>query len=240
MYVWKLWRDSRSRWVICTTLGLTWLGMTLYLATGFKHIAPAPTGPGFARFVANLYGPVVFMAILTALLLSEASLGMDFAKNTAEALLTRPRPRRYFAWTGWLFGMAQILALMYLMVGCFLAVLAGLAGTGPNWRLLTMPILLLPAVGMLFGVGYLVGVLGNGKYGAVAGLGVIVAYYSGVTLVMGHWNIHYPPRWWFDALSSWARPGSPGAFPILPLLGWMLVALLFPLLAQWSLERKQI
>ena len=109
-----------------------------------------------------------------------------------------------------------------------------------SWRLLAMPILLLPGVALLFGLGYLLSSMSNGRQGAILAFGALIAYYGTVTLITQHWHLHYPPPWWFDALSFWATGGQPGGFPALAALGWMAVALLFPYLVQRSLERKDI
>ncbi len=110
-----------------------------------------------------------------------------------------------------------------------------------NWRLLALPVLLLPAVVLLFGLGYLISVLSNGRYGAVLTFGLLLVYFVAVAFLADHWHIGLP-HWWFGSLPRWAidGPGLPERFPAIPLVGWMAFTLLFPLLAQYSLQRKQL
>jgi ABC-type transport system involved in multi-copper enzyme maturation permease subunit len=249
MYVWKLWRDTRARFLGCLVMGLIWAATVAYFQMPYVPAGavlktlrhdPKLQQAAWNSLSHALLAPVIIIALLTALSFCELGLGSDLAKGTAELLFTRPRRRAYFSWTAWIFNAYQLLLLMYLMALCGATVLFYMTGAVLSWRPFLLPLLALPSVLLLLGVGYLIVVLTNGRNGASLAFGVLVLYIMILPTLYIRWHFQLP-GWWFSTLPWWGQ--SPGALPryIVPAtIGWSVAALVFPLLAQWSLERKEI
>ncbi len=248
MYVWKLWRDSRTRFLVCLIAGLLWAGAAVYLKQtlyvrssvaldALKHNVRIQQA-AWTDINVDLFPSLTAMGVLIALCLCETGLARDFALGQGEFVLTRPRRRRYFAWTGWLFGAGQIFLTMALMLLCGFGLLFYLSGVVLNWRALALPILLLPSILLLYGIGYALAVSTNGRNGAITAFGVLLLYFFVVPAFYFYWHVALP-RWWFSSLPDWAIRGQ-GSFPAVALVGWIAFALVFPLLTQWKLERKEV
>ncbi len=257
MYIWKLWRDTRARFLGCLALGMVWAGSEAYFTAIFllrspTHIRPLVDATGLATLrhsheiqqtlwsglAPHLLGPVLLVGLLAAIAFCGPGLGSDLARGTVEVLFSRPRRRRYFSWAGWAFNACQLMLLMYLIVFCGAGIMFYLTGTVLSWRPFLVPLLVLPSVLLLFGVAYLAVVLTDGHNGGSIAVGLLLVYAGSIAVLYFYWRVQ-PPAWWFDSLSNWIRRGQ-APFPVLPVLGWSLAALVFPLLTQWSLQRKQV
>ncbi len=243
MYIWKLWRDSRSRFVICLALGVAFVGQMVYMTArgflAFPQTAAPSTAEAWRDAARSMAGPAVTVALLAAICLGAVGLGQEFAGKTAELLLTRPRRRRYFLWSGWAFGALQLLVLLTIIISFGFGLLFSLTHTVLSWRALALVPLVFPSAALLYGITYALSVgLKNGGTGQAAGVVAFLLYLTALATLEGYWKLH-TPAWWFSSLPGWAlRPQA--AFPAAPLIGWSLLALVFPLLAQWSLRRKEV
>ena len=98
---------------------------------------------------------------------------------------------------------------------------------------------------LLFGVTYLLGVLHkNGRNGFLSSLGVVIVFPM-ICLTLEHfWHIHLPsPTDMYPVGMSElvSHPGLASALPrFWPLVGWSLVALACPFIAQVVLERTEV
>lgn len=242
MYVWKLWRDSRSRFLICLALGVAFVGQMVYMTARGLLAFPQTAAPSAAEAwhgaARSMVGPAVTVALLAAIFLGAVGMGQEFASGTAELLLTRPRRRRYFIWSGWTFGALQLLLLLTIIVSFGFGLLCYLTHTLLSWRALALVPLVFPSAALLYGITYALSVgLKNSGSGQAAGVVVFLLYLTALTVLDGYWKLH-TPAWWFANLPGWALYRQ-AAFPTAPLIGWGLLALVFPLLAQWSLRRKE-
>ncbi len=98
------------------------------------------------------------------------------------------------------------------------------------------PVLLIPAA-VFYGLVYLLAILLRGSiHTGAAGVGILFLYgLLGVALNY-YWQIELPS---WDVLFTWIIQDT-GEFPALSVAGWTLVALAFPLTAQWVFERVEI
>lgn len=247
MYVWKLWRDSRSRFLSCTLFGIVWAGLTGYLkplwAAGsdalqvLRHDA-AWQQAVWKELAGDLLPAVTIIGLFAALWLSETGVGGELANGTAEYLLTRPRHRRYFSWSAWLFTAAELLAIMTTMVVCGAACTLYLTRTVRDWTWLMLPLLFIPAFLLVLGSGHVISLLSNGRHGATVTFGLVLLYFAIIVTNYQYWHIR-TPHWWFTSLPSWVENQS-GPFPFAAIIGWLLVSALCPLLVQWRFAKKEV
>jgi ABC-type transport system involved in multi-copper enzyme maturation permease subunit len=242
MYVWKLWRDTRVRVLVCLLLGGVWVGLIAYGAatrTAENGATPRAVQALWSEVTGWAVGVTALMAVLAALALGEVAVGEEFAKGTVEILLTRPRRRRSIIWTGYIFGLGELVLLMLLTTLCSFVLLSSMSGMVFSWRMLATCILLLPMVSIVYGLGVLSSVLTkSGHRGAATALLFVLLYIAVLTVLQFYTHVRRPD-WWFDTLDEWLTHPQ-ASFPVLGLLGWTLLSLLLPLLAQWNLERKEI
>lgn len=247
MYAWRCWREFRFRFFGYLTL-LVVIGLTGPLVWAVKKDARGewtivrPKTPDQAVNLwkdswAPLLGLGTLVTALAAFGIGNSGVGSDLDQKTAEFLLTRPRRRRYFLWTGWTTGAAAILTL----------VMAGFAGaTVPAWLLGGRPdsprmFFLFPAIltiGMVFyGLTHLMTVLlGSMSKGTIYSMGIVVVYMGLGLLLYSKWNILLPH---FGPLISWSI-GRIEAFPIANLAGWWAMTVALGFAAQFVFDRAEV
>jgi hypothetical protein len=249
VYLWKLWREGWTRLALCFAIGAVWVVAVRWTAHVAVQRGVGLTGGAVAAArsmwldASRLVDPIVAVStILAAVLMVEIAAGNEFAQGTAEFLLTRARPRRHYVWAGWSFGMLQLLLLPLVIVGCEMGALVSMTGTFESWRPFAVCALLAPTVAIVYGAGYLLCVvLRNGQHSVVAVLVGIVIYLSAPFALSQLSDMRFVwPDWWFHNLVGWAWQRRPTPFPLVPVVGWTLFALLFPALAQWRLERMEL
>jgi ABC-type transport system involved in multi-copper enzyme maturation permease subunit len=254
MYLWKYWRDTR-RGVFVYLGVLIWIVLfwmyAIYRANRLHNIGGDPLIL-WAMMVGVTFSFVYLCAIVMGLILGTSNVGADFAKGTAEFLLTRSRSRRYFVWTGWLTGMAELLSLM--IVTGFIVVGATAFATGPVWRRVPSPIrfqvdqdfidipkMVLAAVlmaALVFGLTYFMSVLlKSSQRGVIASLGILTAYQA-VNVILKDWaRISLPS---LDLMERAYASETWHLSPQVVMLFWAVLALAFPFAAQVALDRKDI
>lgn len=180
--------------------------------------------------------------IIWGFVLGAASLGEEFKDRTADFLLARPRRRRYWVWAGWSVGLAEMVATVLLLGAVTFASLVLLRGHLPTWRPLA---LLLPLAldGMLvYGLTYFMSVAARGSQLAITySIGILFLDIL-IPGALGHYHLNIKFLSFGIILGKvfvWVTKTS-GAFPFATLLAWTAVALVFPLAAQWLLERAEI
>jgi hypothetical protein len=161
----------------------------------------------------------------------------DSRREASEFLLTRPRSRSHFAWTGWLAGLSQVGAA---------AMAAGLAGV----LILRLPsgsvrfqavaglaafLLLVPA--LLHGVAYLTAVAsGNPRQGYSAAVAVAIAYW--VYVIAGEVLFDMSDAPALLSVLSWGVGRA--AFPLLLFQVALLLLVLLPWVSSKALQRREI
>jgi len=252
MYFWKCWRDTRISFIVYLTMYLASAAAAVLL-TAAVHDNEAGWSivrGGSPERIAQIWrGARSALAVGAVLLGSMAGLGLgatgvgdEFQPRTLEFLLTRPRRRSYFIWTGWTAGAAQILVIGTLTVSVAVALLVFVTGSVLTWRIVgTLPLLCLGAV-LVFGLTYFLTVLTrSGRHGLHLGLACVVVYPLLAAALEHWWQIKLPVP--FDMVAGVAGHDLRGIaqpFPTAALAGWTAVAMTFPFAAQWLFNRADI
>lgn len=254
MYLWKYWRDTR-RGVFVYLGVLVWvvffLMYSFHRANRLHYIGGDPLIL-WAMTVEITFSFVYLCAIVMGLVLGTSNVGSDFAKGTAEFLLTRTRPRRHFIWTGWLTGMAELLGLMVFTGTVVITATSSI--TGPVWRnvpspfrfhvdqdVVDIPKMVLAAVlmaALVFGLTYFMGVLlKSSQRGVIGSIGIVVGYLGVNAILKVLWGYSLPV---LDFMDSSAPAGAWHVTPQTAMLGWALLSLAFPFAAQLVFDRMDI
>jgi ABC-type transport system involved in multi-copper enzyme maturation permease subunit len=262
MYLWKCWCDTRVRFAV--TLILVAAFTVLMVTFTWNYAAGSSsshgvTGKGLGLFSLPVRGAdsltvSMFWSNWIGLLLSSgfyiavvawiwgsSAVGEEFARNTEEFLLTRPRRRRRFVWLSWLHGAGQLLAAVFSYVGTVFLALLFLTKVLRTWKLLglVLPLFVLGIV--VHGVVFLLTTLSRGRRdGSTLALAVLLFYPLIVILARSYWAVPLPsPGDFLEPFTALAR-GLPVQLPVFSMIGWTLFALACPFLAQWYVERSEV
>jgi hypothetical protein len=255
MYVWKCWRDTRTRFIffLILILGIS-VALTIIVAKpggfgDFERGGPLPDVAHLWSWVttAVLGAFVTLIAVLAGLMLAPSSIGEEYREQTLGFLFTRPRRRRYLAWACWSVGACELLAMVAAgVVGTF-ATLTCLSGYVYTWRLLaaTMP-LFVGAVAVYSMTYFLTVVTRSGEKGISYGMGILLISLFLPMLeatLQRLWRVHavYLPSVlsFMSAGCEWAITPI-RAFPFAKLVFFALLALAFQAIAQIILQRREV
>jgi len=259
MYVWKCWRDSRSRFIF-------FLIVVLAVYVPYTILAARPGGPtdflrgGPISGVAHLWSWVPtllfqtltpFIALFAALVLAPSSVGQEYQEQTLGFLFTRPRSRRYLNWTCWSVGACEILGLVAAAVLGTFAALICVSRYLYSWRLLGAVLPLFVGAVAVYSLTYFLTVFArSGEKGLSYAVGIVVVSFF-LPLLEPRFNSLLSHVWHGHVfhLSSvlsvmwtgceWAIIPSQ-AFPLAWLVFYALLAAAFPAIAQWVVERREV
>jgi hypothetical protein len=231
MYFWKCWRDSRSLCVILAIIAAIIMPVAALVSVGTKLIDQFGTSAFLSTF--ELFGMLSSLALGT-LVASE-----EFADKTVQFLFSKPRSRAYFVWTGWAVGGLELLliAIVNLSAGWltlshytnpFHSTLFG-STTGHEivTNIINSLILFLFVYCLTFA---LTALLRNGLKGLGASMAITFGLPFFAIAVRWRWKVDMP-----------IPTNHIGALPLVISNGvWILVALLFVLVAQFVVERTEI
>ncbi|MGO8731280.1 MAG: ABC transporter permease subunit [Terriglobia bacterium] len=248
MYIWKCWRDSRSRFTLyLIVVPVTCVLFTIIAASHGPFISVWKRGPvaGGAQLWSQvatviLGGVVSLIILLAALTLAIASIGEEYREKTLDFLLTRPRRRRYWVWTCWSVGAGEILGLVVAgVVGTFGALWYE-TGYVYSWRLLATTLPLFVGAVAVYSLAYLLTVLArSSEQGLSYGLGILFIDLF-LPVAGDYWNVNLPSVMsLMNGGCRWATIPTL-AFPLGKLIIYAVVALAFPLAAQLVLERAEV
>lgn len=139
MYAWKYWRDTRARFL---TFAILWIGLALVivfltLATHTRSEHWWRQGPPkgglynlWTRVILGMAASGAGGAAFAGFFLGASGAGDEFERGTLPFLATRPRPRNYFVWTGWVVGAGELLVLLATGMGVAFTVLIHFSVTG--------------------------------------------------------------------------------------------------------------
>ena len=241
MYFWKCWRETRISFYVFLLIGVT---LAAFVSVKVTAIDLPPDQ--------RLAGAWVIIVLASSALLSlsgisfgATGMGEEFAHKTASFLLTKPRSIRYFVWTAWTASALQFLMLTASIVLVAASILSWRSHAPVTGRLL---LAFLPGLAMaflLFGVTYLSGVLHkNGRNGFLTTLGVVIAFPIICATVEHYWHIHLPSptdMYAIGMVELFSNPELASTLPhFWPFVGWSLVALACPFVAQLVLERTEL
>ena len=161
------------------------------------------------------------MAAMAGFFLGASGAGEEFERGALPFLATRPRPRAYFVWTGWVVGAGELLVLLAAGMGVAFAVLvhftvAGarqltLAGARPlpprlfplfdwawlvrlfAWRTVGLLLLLWITGLVCYSLAYLLTLIARSRSnGAAFAIGVAIAYLVAAYLLHYYAHINVP------------------------------------------------
>lgn len=240
MYLWKCWRDTRGTFFTLLAAVLAVGAFGGYVALDpFGWIAAKPLESrvvwqgSTGALVATLIGLVPFAGFF----LGALGVGLEFEKRTADFLLTRPRSRRYFLWTSWGLGAAQMIALVLLsLAGIWLTRFA----SSPKLSARVFAAMCVVAL-IIYSVTYLMTTLArNSRHGTSLGVAVFIGY-SGLYVWVRLWyDTEIPLPWIPWELTFGSFRGAGALFPITAMIGWLIVCLALTLAAQLVFERAEV
>jgi len=248
MYFWKCWRDSRTHFIV-SLIALPAL-CVLFTVFTVKLGDPDALRKGIPQSVIQAWsttakfilgGWASVFTLMWGLLLGSSGLGEEFKERTADFLLVRPRRRRFWVWTGWSVGVAELSVMVLLAVGATFGTLTYLTGHVHTWRPLATILPLAVGGAVVFGLTYFMTVVArSGRQGLSYGMGLLFINLLLPAAVYYYSNIHLPSVLGFMVDScEWVTRAS-GAFPIGELALWTVIALVFPVAAQLVLERAEV
>lgn len=250
MYAWKCWRDTRSRFILylsllvplCVILAATallWNPKTGWsLVRGSSQARIAWVGQDVVRVSLFFWG--AFFTSIASFSLGASGIGEEFRRGSLEFLLTRPRRRSYFVWTGWAVGVCELLIILSLAVLATIGTLFYLTGSVYTWRFLGVILFLFPGGAVLYGLTYFMTVLLRSSRDALGYSVVLLFMHLLLTVAVRQWwQVDLPSltdllgsyKWIIDA----AVP-----FPAARVAGWGLIAAAFPVAAQLIFDRAEV
>ena len=265
MYLWKYWRESR----IAFLAGLLLIGLHMaVILSGHGHMTVVMDGPGSAsdlrhpgvadnlRQVTSVL--LVFFYIqmaplgFFAWLIGSFGVGRDLGEGGGSFLFTRPRRRAAFVWADWGLGMAEVV-VMCVFANCAIWMmihrvlmrmgdpLAGRLLFGDNAVPLVTAMSMSAAGGILiaaliFSVTYASTVVVRHARGVILSIGLFMGYLLGGAIVHHYWDaVRFP-----DLTLHAFTPYGPNTGASWEIAARLAVLLIFPLLAQFSLERAEL
>jgi ABC-type transport system involved in multi-copper enzyme maturation permease subunit len=251
MYAWKCWHDTRSRLALYASACLI-VGML----AGINAVAELRWYGYWSEYINRTwdYLPWVWMSAIiilrpctviaafwAALSFGATSVGAEYGAGTTDFLLTRPRSRKYFAWTGWSIAMVEITGVLVAGVIGSMPFLESTSGRG-NWQTFgLLPGMLLIAA-VVYGLTHFLAVVTrSGMKGLSSSVAVILFFTLLPTALDEWWHVKWPLRIqnWFSPIYDWL-PGDRMHLTWSAVLVCALVALAFPLLSQMWMERRQV
>ncbi|MHB8525622.1 MAG: hypothetical protein ACYDD2_05620 [Candidatus Acidiferrales bacterium] len=241
MYFWKCWRDTRVSFYVFLLIDVT---SAAFLCAHASQVDLPPKEVFAGAWVILVLASSALLS-LSGISFGATGIGEEFAHKTASFLLTKPRSIRYFVWTAWTANAAQFLILTGSMMLAGAAVLSWRYHVQLTGRSLLAFLPGLVMTFLMFGITYLLGVLHkNGRTGFLSTLGVVIAFPMIYLTVEHYWHIHLPSptdMYPIGIVELFSHPELASTLPhFWPLVGWSLVALACPFIAQLVLERTEV
>lgn len=243
MYFWKCWRETRVSFYAFLLIAFA------LAALPWKIMDSAMGDLGPKQFFALAWMVLLFgssaLLSLAGMSFGATGIGEEFAHKTAVFLLTKPRSIRWFVWTGWAVNALQFLALMGTMILVGASILSWRCHEPVTWRLLLTFIPAVILTLLIFGVTYLLGVIHqNGRSGFLSSLGVVILFPI-ICFAAGYfWHIHLPSPGDMYPVQMSAIVQHPELVatlpPLWPSVGWSLVALSCPFVAELVLKHTEL
>lgn len=248
MYLWKYWRDTRIKFFV-------FLGIFICLQIAFFASLPKAQGHLDPSDLSQAF-TVTFAVIGTVLLflgwiLGDESVGADIGRGSGDFLLTRPQSRGSMVWMGWGLSMIETVVLWLVFFALVVADIASLAArlglpasvvlsSALSFCAHGLPIMFLTFIvnlGMIFGVTYFIGVvLRSGSKALIGALSLVVGYKILQAILHYRFAVFAP-----DILLTY--PGTHHALASPNAVDFIVrgaVAIAFPVMAHWLLERAEI
>lgn len=234
MYIWRRWGDT------CIYFFLS-LIFSLLLAPTRMTLSP---GHALEAIEASWLLLGVPAGLLGGLLIGSRSIGTEIGGGNGDFVMTRPKPRKYFIWSGWVVGVVEILAIVAITALFKQGLLY--YEDGPFWRTLPAAIVDIPVLLasvtvftlVIYSTTYFASILTRKSGAAIGiGLGFCIAYQTIVN------RLDWPASNLPDMLVVPYKPLR-GEYvrgnAIHDLIPWIVFVFLLPLLAQLFFERSEI
>ena len=238
MYLSKCWRETRSTFFVFVGAILAVGAFAGYVAWdpfGWIAAKPLELRAVWQSTTGGMVATMLGMVPMAGFVLGALGVGMEFEKGTADFLLTRPRSRRYFLWTSWSIGAAQMAALVLVSHAVQLTRLdphhfGSLRGFSRSLAAFCTVAL------FFYTVTYLMTTLArNSRHGTALSVTAIVGYFGLYTWLRLWYEIAIPMP--MELMTRSGRGAS--AFPIAAVAGWLTVCLALMLIAQFRFERAE-
>ncbi len=248
MYIWKCWRDTRTRFLINLILIFIMCAVVTIIPTWFGGAASYQRGKaasGVENMWASMGGEVLgefvsLVLLIEALNIGAGGIGAEFREPTLGFLFTRPRRRRNWVWTCWLVGAWELFMIALAAVVGIFGGLIYLSGHVYTWRLLAAALpLSVGALAVYTATFFLTAVARSSEKGLSFGLGILMidlflpvaAYFwhRDLTSILGFTR----------AGCAWAA-GSQGPFPGLQLTIYAALIMALGLGTQFVVERMEV
>jgi hypothetical protein len=256
MYRWKCWHDSRDRlvlyggagFVVTALMGMDIWGNYLYQEAMFaafpslRHLFWWNPSLGDWAWGMNSMAELMLPAALwLALVFGFASVGREYGSGAMAFVLTRPQKRWRVVWEEWLLAVAEICFVLSMLVIGMTPFLYMINKTYTGFTGLILPGAL--AVGTcLYGLTQFLTLLtGSSGKGLSATIAVVLFYYFLPGALNDWWHISWPLKVTSLSLSVFDLDWGELQFPSWEVvLLWAIVALIFPFLSQWLIERREV
>ena len=247
MYVWKCWRDSRSRFITCAIAVPASCVLFTYMGVKFSGGAMRGGPPAVVTHAWSsatslvLGGWASLLTLVWGLVMGASGPGEEFKERTADFLLVRPRRRSYWVWTGWSVGLLELSAMAFLAAAATFGTLTFLTGHVLTWWPLAAAVPLALGGAVAYGLTYLMTVVArNGQQGLSYGLGLLFIDLLLPAAVSYYRNVNLPSVLGFMVGACRWVAGTSRAFPTGSLVLWIALAMAFPFAAQLLLERAEV
>ena len=247
MYVWKCWRDSRSRFV---TSVIALAALCVFLTYMEVRFGAGVTRGGPPQAVTHAWSSVTrvvlggvasLFTLFLGLLMGVSGPGQEFKERTAEFLLVQPRPRRYWVWTGWSVGVLELSAMVLLTTATTFGTLAYLTGHVQTWRPLATAVPVALGGAVAYGLTYFMTVVArNDRQGLSYGFGILFIDLMLPAAASYYRNVNLPSVLGFMLNACKWVTGATPALPVGSLVLWTFIALALPFGAQLVLERAEV
>lgn len=256
MYRWKCWHDSRDRLVLYGGAGFVvtaLIGVDVWREYLSQVAATAafprlqhyywwnPSLNGWAwgmDLLAELMFPA---AIWLALVFGFTSVGREYGSGGMAFVLTRPQNRWRIVWDEWLLAVAEICVVLSMLIVGIAPFLYLINKIYVGFTGLILPGALAVAACLYGLTQFLTLLTGSSSRGLSATVAVILFYVFLPGALNDWWHIGWPLRVADLSLSVFDRKWD--EMPHLSwevILLWSMVALIFPLLSQWLIERREV
>lgn len=255
MYRWKCWYDSRDRLMLyagcCLAVGAI-IGLDLW---GFYSLEVAwiatTTNPRFKLWnpsfdvwawgmylLAELLIPAFILSILA---FGFTSVGREYDSGAMTFVLTRPQRRWRIVWDEWSLAVAEICLVLSMLIIGMTPFLYMITKIYVGFTGLILPGVLAVAVCLYGLTQFLTLLTGNSAKGLSATIAVVLFYLFLPGALNDWWHISWPSKVADLSLSIFDRDWYRLSFPSGEItLLWALVALIFPFMSQWLIERREV
>jgi hypothetical protein len=248
MYGWKVWRDTRARFLLLLAL-LTLVAAVSVLQTFMleKKTRAAFHGVEIPGRVGELWAATgrVFqlgwgtLLLVASLALGTFGVGEERKQGTLDFLLTRPRSPAYFVWVGWGVGVLEVLAMVCAGTLASFLTLCFLTQNLFSWRFLTSALILWTAGIVVFGLTYfLTIVLESPRDGLSLSLLLLFGHVLVTVVTEQMFGFRSPSLLDFLGKTDWII-GEAAVFPAGSLAGWLAVGLFWPAFAVYVFQRRE-